>query len=144
MLWNGRMLTLKATLVSERDHGNLVFDLGGPQVALPHLALIGQDVIDRARAVDLVVSVDWLEAQCPLEQTMALDATVVNVRDLSNVVVRLGRSADARQVTLDHHVIHRAAGLDEPLGAAASAPPAPPPAPAPPATPVAPDAPEGG
>ncbi len=123
MLWNGRELKVKATLISARDHGNLTFEVAGRQVSVPHLALIDQDAIDKARTEGLVLDTDWLEAQCPLAKTMTLKATVVSVRDLSNAVVLLGVSKEARQVTLDQRVIAEAAGIeDEPLGAAAQAP----------------------
>lgn len=123
MLWIGRTLTLKATLISSRDHGNLTFEVGGQQFSLPHLALIAQDVIDQARAAHLVLDADWLEAQRPLQPTMPLDAEVRSVRDLSNVVLAVGRSSEGRLVPLDQRVILAAAGLgEEPLGASGGPP----------------------
>lgn len=118
MLWNGRTLSLNATLINARDHGNLTFEVGGEQINVPHRALIAQGVIDAANAAHAVLDNDWLEAQCPLSKEMSLPATIVSVRDLSNVVVTIGRSSEGRQVRLDQRIIHEAAGLGaEPLGA---------------------------
>ena len=111
MLWNGRKLTLSATLVNARDHGNLTFEVGGQQFNIPHLALIPQRAIDEARVANTVLNIDWLEAQCPRAKSMTLPAEVRSVRDLSNVVVAFGRSAEAREVLLDQDVIHQAAGI---------------------------------
>lgn len=128
MLWNGRTLSLNATLVNARDHGNLTFEVGGQQFNVPHRALIAQGVIDAANAAHTVLDNDWLEAQCPLRKEMTLPGTVTSVRDLSNVVLTIGRSSEGPQVRLDQRVIHEAAGLGaEPLGTTkdGQAPPAP-------------------